>query len=637
MTVLKPTVSAPVKALGATVLSFSTRLGLGSDESTITLELIEDCVNGDSFQPKTGAVKVGDPIPFAIGESSPFAFNGILRDWSHKKNPNGETYSATLVDPRSLLRGTTVIVDTYRGQPIILPNYVNVFYYMEYILCDQFGFSGNSEDGTPYNYIIEALNQIQDTYGLFVYSSTGTAYKVRFYDFPGSISASVLASFPKYYRIQGPATTLADLLEGACDLLGCTYFTRLEIDEENIPTIRIGLVDLTVPPGSFSKIYDRYYSQQDAHELTYGQELRQDTTKTVLIGENIHYMAYATDFVPYLGDDPIQNVEGELKQPVIPYQYNALGYWFNKVTLDLDATLITPAYGYGPYQISEYDIRMAMSGFEPWSRWVFSVNAPGSFNDRTRQVAEQLGLTSPLLVDFALLERALTGEEIAMDALQHSAGNNRALADVINSLERGRRDRGRPLLFDQIHKIFSWVENLGETYYGKKYAGIFPNQKLCFYINADPSTANFGKLVYSATPVDSAWADPGTQLLGLGDPYLSKFKNEDGRTKAFVSFNALGILPTPTTPGYDWGFPGGNGDNSEPDPDSMFCWVAREVYGDYRWLIFREWMIHEAPRPLFLFYSKYGSLIAKFIKNKPYLKKIIKYCMDTIINRYRII
>jgi hypothetical protein len=63
------------------------------------------------------------------------------------------------------------------------------------------------------------------------------------------------------------------------------------------------------------------------------------------------------------------------------------------------------------------------------------------------------------------------------------------------------------------------------------------------------------------------------------------------------------------------------------------CWVAREAYGhnDHRWLLFRDWLLFKAPRWFRNLYIKHGRNFAKFIRNKPLLKKAIRGLMNTIL------
>ena len=66
---------------------------------------------------------------------------------------------------------------------------------------------------------------------------------------------------------------------------------------------------------------------------------------------------------------------------------------------------------------------------------------------------------------------------------------------------------------------------------------------------------------------------------------------------------------------------------------SMFCWVAREVYGpeNPKWLEFREYMVERAPWWLNRLYWKFGQRFAAFISNKPRTKKFLQKIMDKLV------
>ena len=68
---------------------------------------------------------------------------------------------------------------------------------------------------------------------------------------------------------------------------------------------------------------------------------------------------------------------------------------------------------------------------------------------------------------------------------------------------------------------------------------------------------------------------------------------------------------------------------------SLFCWVAREVYGEHNpaWKMFRMWMFLESPTWLFKLYKNYGERFARFIADKPRLKAVIRKWMDSKIRR----
>ena len=66
----------------------------------------------------------------------------------------------------------------------------------------------------------------------------------------------------------------------------------------------------------------------------------------------------------------------------------------------------------------------------------------------------------------------------------------------------------------------------------------------------------------------------------------------------------------------------------------QFCWVAREVYGDYnpKWLLFRHWLQTSAPRWLHDLYASHGQEFALWIHDKPLLKSGIRLLMDQAIS-----
>jgi protein involved in polysaccharide export with SLBB domain len=66
------------------------------------------------------------------------------------------------------------------------------------------------------------------------------------------------------------------------------------------------------------------------------------------------------------------------------------------------------------------------------------------------------------------------------------------------------------------------------------------------------------------------------------------------------------------------------------------CWVAREVYGaeNPRWLLFRAWLMTEAPGWLQQAYLAHGEAFAAWIHDKPVLKAGIRMLMDAVIAQY---
>ena len=66
---------------------------------------------------------------------------------------------------------------------------------------------------------------------------------------------------------------------------------------------------------------------------------------------------------------------------------------------------------------------------------------------------------------------------------------------------------------------------------------------------------------------------------------------------------------------------------------SVFCRVAMTVYGDEdpRWILFREYLLFRAPKPVRWLYVRNAFWFSGYIKNRPWTKKVLKWVMDALI------
>ena len=528
-------ITQPIKFLGATVLSFNSSLGLGASESTMNIDLVEDCeaIPPDAFLPKNGSVVVGAPVYFKAGA---FNFGGVLTSWAYNQGGSGRTYNAKLVDPRQLLENTVVIVDSYLGNPIQAINYFNAYaYYESQVLqgnCNVFGSSKSGERGMPYQMIIQALTAMVPT----IYSPTGYSYTINFGSFPQGL--------PEYYRVAGPSVTILQLLQDVCDVLG--YDFHVSLGTGNI--INIGIVDLRQPPPIFSNIIAAYNGFST--ELAYGQELRNETTKTVLFGEKQHYLSIVSKFNHFFGEDIINNET----VPVVPFRHDVNGFWINKKIDSLNLMLDNPLATNGPYQIHELDIRTAMTSQEAWRNRVMDPGIGGSFNGAVR--ANFPDLIPP---DGRLPRQVLVEGNIIRP---------RGMADGVNQPNAATIEANKPEVLKELEKIWSFIKNLGDTYYGKQF--ITPlNQTVCYY--QDPNSM-VGEKLFTDIPTNAGgWIDEGIPVLGLNDPELGLFREDDGRISCFALFDVAGEPPggeatigQDTPP--DGDFHGDIGDTTPPTP-----------------------------------------------------------------------
>lgn len=501
-------VTSPIKFLGATVLSFNTSLGLGSaQESSLSVDLVEDCDAGDSFLPAAGDInfQVGAPVYFSTAiDGSGFNFGGVLTNWTLTQGGSGRTFNVKVTDPRQLLENTVVIIDSYNGPPVKGVNYFNVYAQYEGGGCGSFGTSGSTEKGTPYTSIINGLKAMDPV----ICSPTGYKFTINFDSFPPGA--------PEYYRLPGPSVTVSQLIQDICGVLGLEFYAYMTLgvlpDGTTSGIINIGTIDLKIPPTSFANIVAQF--DGTAMDLTYGQELRNEVTKSVMFGEKQHYLTPVSNFNFYFGED----WNGDQFVPVVPYKFDqCYGFWIKKKITELNVTLNKPMIDKA-YDITEQDIRAAMASYEVWWDRVTNGQVAGDFNKAIRDNYE--------LDDQNVIKvfKAVQDDPDIDDAVRF-----KPLADIFGGPNKAKVVKD--LIQEDLQKIHSFVQNLGTTYYGKQWFVPF-NENICYYRGE-----KFQELIFSSDPTnEGGWVDYGTPVLGLSDPDLSSFRQTDDRIGCFAVF-----------------------------------------------------------------------------------------------------
>lgn len=516
-------ITTPIRFLGATVLSFNTSIGLGSAaESTLSVELVEDCDNGDVFLPAVGGAEVGQEIYFNSGT---FNFGGILTSWTKSLSSSGKTYSVKASDPRSLLDNFAIALDMEDARPESGKNYLNLWTYFDnpdnQFRCQDFGLAQSCDRGMKYRQIIKGLKAINPT----IYSPTGYKFNVDFNSFPGEGDGLII---PDFYRISGPSISILGLLQNICDILGYEFYVDL------IPgnTIKIGLINLKQAPNSFAGIFDAYSGS--ATDLSYGQELRNDKTKAIIFGEKRHSnneiitcdFYFGTDIVP--GDNNTKKIKH-----IIPYKYDTCGFWINKMVTNLNASMHTPLEavpplkdGNGPLTISEFDIRAAMSGIQLWKERAFCPDIPGGFNKAVRQ----------------RFPDQVNGIRDAVDKIEQN--NPRAMADIHQNPNKPSKETEKYNNQD-LDKVYNFIKQLGDTYYGRQFLVPFST---CFSkvddlgvpgnrFKAPDDGAEPCEFMFTKEPTNAGgWAEKDEEIIGLKGEDLNFFRSDDGRVGCFAQF-----------------------------------------------------------------------------------------------------
>lgn len=518
-------ITQPLVFLGATVISFNSTLGFGSQESTLSVDLIEDCETNPPqiFGPRADTVTIGQPVFFTTQQGNStqfFEFGGILTNWTATQNNSGLVYNAKVSDPRSILENTIVIIDTFLAPPIQGKNYINAYaHYESSVLdgdCSTYGSSWGSERGMPYQKIIDALKNMQPQ--PIIWSPTNFQFTVDFNTFPSDL--------PEYYRVPGPGISILQLLQDVCEVLGLDFFITASFSNPNpspseIPVIKVNTISLNQQPTSFKYIIDSFNST--ATDLTYGQELRNEKTRSLIFGEQQHYLTIVNQFDFFFGEDELTG------EPIVPFMRDDCGnFWIYKRIASLNMSLNKPFPTNGPYTISELDIRSAMSSYQLWHDRALSTNTPGSFNEALR----------------ALYPEAVANLQASINSLISTASSlngTLAVTDVSNNPTRATVNANKYSVTEDLKKIHAFLQNMGDTYYGKEFMGLL-NQKICYTRSTDGQ--NFSQLVFTDTPTNAGgWVDDGTSVLGLSDPELGFFREEDNRIGAFGQFSVAGEPP----------------------------------------------------------------------------------------------
>lgn len=515
--------TSPVTFLNSTVLSFNGNLGFGGQESTLTVELVDDCDANQAFPGFDSSLLIGSAQYFPTNSGGmEFRFAGIVTDWKINESAGGKTYSVTLSDPRRLLENVMIIVDTLSvGSSNPGPNTFNVYAHfepretLEVAACTNFGTSlSSSERGMPYWKVIQGLQQMQ----IGTYTPTGTLLSIDL----SSIDYTIL---PQHYRVNGPAVSLLQIITDITEATGYDFYVYLATDNK----IKFQFIDLRTQPDltALSGLISTFGGV--AVDRSYGRELRIEKQKTMIMGEKKHYLMPVSTFKPFFG-------ENAACLPVTA-QPSSSGCGFEVLvnTAPLAASM-RYAFTPGNFVVTELDIRSALGSFQLWKDRVQTASIPGSFNAAVRQFLASHNITNDPGAAFNAQEQALKVSTPNRYRYVADRVNNPGPSDAIVTTDRVNED---------LQKIHNYIVTLGRTYYGKQYLARL-DQSICYKTLDGVSVGEnciTSELMYSAEPTnDGGWMENGT-VIGLEDPYLGFFRQEDGRIGPFAVFNQSGDVP----------------------------------------------------------------------------------------------
>ena len=595
-------------------------------------------------------------------EPNCFEFGGILTNYTATQSSSGRTFNAKVVDPRSLLDSAILIVGNYIEGPIKHRNYFNIYaYYEKNVLplsqiepeptgllipnspgfptldlpivpsgdqegsdCSVFGTAIVDDAGMSYRKILQALKEIKPLIYIGNYNQEynpelggrDLAVATQQQPNPGvpkllhenNVLQLDLTGFPEdvpqYYKVAGPSVSILELLTNVCDTLGREFIVTLE-KNPNFPNQPHTIVVQTKKiddNAADATIRDNilYYDGKST-EFSYGKELRLDKNRTVLIGEQEHFMFESSIVDFYFGEDkdgnPIVPLTSEQIDLYFP-EYSGCGFVLPIEIDELNSSLQCPLWDYLTDQvvdrkalITEEDIRCALSSEQLWKTRVLSSGIVGDFNRLIRYnfPDETNELVRENLRKFTQIGNTLEEYEENPSAsgsgefVRPSAG--RAFADAMQLANDRYSIANRYNKASELEKVHQYIQNIGKTYYGRQYlvslktddnsvlnvcalpadfydenyfglgTGVYnPGESIivsgCGSSVTIPAGSVYRDTIYSHIPTNAGgWVDPCARVLGINDDgykysgkdypeaSLSFFREEDDRVAPFARFD----------------------------------------------------------------------------------------------------
>lgn len=258
-----------VTFLGASVVDFNSSLGRETTPSTLSVTLVEDRSNGDSFL----SPGVGAPAYFTMyaPDVAGWSFNGIIQSQEKTGNTGGNPiYNVVLSDPREILDSAELILSGYNGSVESVPNLLNPFGHIEN--NDGFGESKINDTGIPWKKVINALTEMQNEPGIY-------GGRLNYNGYSYTVDLTAVPNLPEEYRIGGDSISYIGLFQNLCEAAGYDYYFTLETDN----TIKLHTINRTVQP-QLGLINQFVSLTPGAISKRVGQESRIDTTSKFIVG-----------------------------------------------------------------------------------------------------------------------------------------------------------------------------------------------------------------------------------------------------------------------------------------------------------------------------------------------------------------
>lgn len=558
---------------GSSIRSVNAQLGWNlGQQSSVTVSLVDDASNGDSFAPPS----VGTAVYFDFYS---FKFYGILQKYENKKGQDGyPVHEVVIVDPRELLENTQVILGGYAASITGIYNLVSPYGYYE---NTGFGNAGSNASGMLWSQVAAGLIAILNQPNYTAWGGPITFNATKY-----SIDLSDIPAMPANYRIGGSSSMgLLELIAQVCEDAACDFF--IELVGYTITIRTVSRYDQP-PLGTITTLTDADFGGTLIRSHN-GVEVRNETTSSFLVGGKVSTIYQTSNLTSFWGFDvngsPIlggitrldftdSKYTGTVAVADFPIASTVLNLlanqnWPNQlpayIKIGNEIVRLDSVVSSGPGFNAQYNVTRAMFGSTEADHFISDAITYtwGSTNTDTMQlnaskVAEILGSTSYTCTAFEMRLALIDFNSWANYIVHHRSDIATAISltsTFLNNIRANAMFLGPDLVndgranatalalamvtgetFSRQQKFFEFVKGYAQNYMGKKYAATVP---LVSYAQ-DPET-----LVISTSYeiADGGYLNEGATPLGLSTYNQDVFKNQDGTFRSFAMYSGVYTSP----------------------------------------------------------------------------------------------
>lgn len=358
------------------------------------------------------------------------------------------------------------------------------------------------------------------------------------------VDLTEVPAVPSYFRFAGPTIGLLEAVSRVMQESGYDYYIELLPVKEFIASsngvakiIKIRVISRLSQP-SFGQIQEYIDSLADDNVLvgsSVGRELRDDTTSTFLIGgpKQTVYQAYqhyepdgdgqpnpeeADDMIlPYFGLDNSGNM-------IVPYRVT--GIWGRGITGT-----------YWEFEVDTTDVNLGLQELQLFNPLVIN---EAELLEATNMASWEAYISSHLTESYQSISGELPESEMDLrdvyDMMDWMRPRYRAFASRdLMSWSMAYSDLQDEVLVRRTQdkdKIFQFISNLLNEYYGKKFSVRVP------YTSVVQDPESLVKTFSEQPTNDGGWTEE-TGIIGLpnGSAFTDFFTNEQNKLTAFARFN----------------------------------------------------------------------------------------------------